>query len=351
MMRHVGRSISVAVLVTGVVGVLSGSTSGAVPHAGALARPVTVNAYVTYYGWYDNTPPGCATAYSGCVSGTGTYSDPITFASDSHEFPVGTIVYYPTVQKYFRMRDDCSECDADWQGRGPDGGPRLRHLDLWVGGKGGKEWDVIRCEDALTQVMPSGRPLLTPLIVNPPADLPTSTQPLFNPRSNQCFGGVRSMTIYGRYQNQRTNECLTNAGSTPGAPAVVAPCSSADPHQDLAFDGAFFSVGNLCLTTRSQHYGSRLLFANCSGHRRQLWETGSSGTISTVQQLACITAVNGVVELGSCRTAPSNRGNQWTFVADGKSSQTAAIRRRALRASANRSAARRSPATSGIPAR
>ena len=322
--RHPGRALAIGATMLAVAGMLTGSTSGAVRHATDVGHPTTIDAYVTYYGWYDNTPPGCATAYAGCTGGRGTYSDPITFASDTREFPVGTIVYYPTVQKYFRMRDDCSECDADWRGKGPDGGPRLRHLDLWIGGKGGSEWDVIRCEDALTQAMPSGRPLLTPVIVNPPANLPTSTQQLFNTRTDQCFGGARSQTIYGRYQNQRTSECLTDSGSTSGATVVTAPCSSTDPRQDLAFDGAFFTVGRMCLTARSQHYGSRLLFETCSGHRRQLWETGSSGTISTVQQLACINVVNGIVALGSCRTASSNRGNQWTFLADGRSSQTAA---------------------------
>jgi len=316
-----------AALIVVAVGLLAAATSGATQTATTAKRPAWVDAYVTYYGWYDNTPPGCAIAYGGCAGGTGTYANPITFASDSKEFPVGTIVYYPTLEKYFRMGDDCSECDADWQGKGPDGGPRLHHLDLWIGGRGGKEWDVIRCEDALTQGMPAGSPLQTPLIVNPPSNLPTSTQPLFQASGNRCYGGARTQRFDGRYQNQATHLCLgagvPAAGARPvgpGSAVVAAPCGSA-PNQDLTFDGAFLSAGKLCLATRGQRLGSRLVFLACSGRDHQLWEFGSAGTIATIQQLACITEVNGIVRLGSCRTG-SSRVNQWTFVSDGRPSQT-----------------------------
>lgn len=316
--RRLGFAATIGALGIAALGIGPFSTGEAGARAAGTQRPKRIEAYVTYYGWYDNTPPGCSTAYAGCVTGTGTYSDPITFASDAKEFPVGTIVYYPTVEKYFRMRDDCTECDADWKGRGPDGGPRLRHLDLWIGGKGGKEWDVIRCEDALTQAMPSGTPLLTPLIVNPPANLPTSTQRLFNSHGNRCYGGARTETFFGRYENQLTHQCLAAAGvPASGAPAVTAPCSSA-PTQDLAFDGAFFTLGKLCLATAGQSLGSRLLFVTCSGHPRQLWEMGSGGTILTVEQLACISEVDGSVELGSCSTTGDDGANQWMYVAEGR---------------------------------
>lgn len=41
------------------------------------------------------TPPGCETAFSGCAGGTGTFNNPITFATDQAELPVGTVVYCP----------------------------------------------------------------------------------------------------------------------------------------------------------------------------------------------------------------------------------------------------------------
>lgn len=306
--------------VTTAPGFLSAPAMRATPAMGPRRLATTkhlasVDAYVTYYGWYDNTPPGCTTAYAGCAGGTGTYANPITFASDTKEFPVGTMIYYPTVEKYFKMRDDCSECDADWQGKGPDGGPLLRHVDLWLGGKGGKELDVIRCENALTQGMPNGAPLQTPLVVNPPPGLPTSTQPLFDTSTNSCYGGARTQRSYGHYRNQRTHECLGAGGTVPGSPVVAAPCSNG-PTDNLVFDGAFLSIGKLCLAAKRQHFGSRLVFVACSGRSHQLWEIGTDGTITTIQQVACITDVNGTVELGSCKSG--NRQNRWTFVSDSR---------------------------------
>jgi ricin-type beta-trefoil lectin protein len=307
-----GLAVSVAALAAFAASI-DGTTASV-----AATRTTRVDAYITYYGWYDNTPPGCATAFShGCAHGTGTYSNPITFASDRREFPVGTIVYYPTVEKYFRMSDDCSECDADWQGKGPDGGPRLHHLDLWIGGKGGNERDVIRCEDALTQALPNGTPLQTPVLLNPPAGLPTSTEPLFNTRTNGCFGGARNETYYGRYENRETHQCLKEVGGTVGAPVVAASCSTA-ANEDLAFDGAFFTVGKLCLASKAQSTGSALVFVTCSGGRRQLWETGTGGTISAVQKLSCISEVNGAIRLGGCKTSGAHGRNQWTYVAEGQ---------------------------------
>jgi hypothetical protein len=126
------------------------------------------NYYVTLYGWPDNSPPGCAIAYPQihqCAGGTGTYSDPITFATDQNELAPGTIVYYSYLKRYFIMEDDCVECDSDWN-KGKS------HIDLWVGGQGGNTNDVINCEDNLTQT--------GTVIVNPPSNEPVSTTPLFN---------------------------------------------------------------------------------------------------------------------------------------------------------------------------
>lgn len=79
----------------------------------ALASPApaatTHQAFVTFYGWYDNTPPSAAIAYPvihQTAGGTGTWSDPITYASDTSETPAGTKIYVPRVQKYFIMEDD-----------------------------------------------------------------------------------------------------------------------------------------------------------------------------------------------------------------------------------------------------
>jgi len=326
-MKRILPSISFVTCVLAVLGVglVSSGTSAALTAGGneaggfasvaSTAAPKSVEAYVTYYGWYDNTPPGCATAYSGCAKGTGTYKNPITFASYTKEFPVGTIVYYPTVEKYFVMGDECQECEADWNGRGPDGGPHLYHLDLWIGGRGGNEYDVINCEDGLTQGLPpNGAPLLTPLILHPPSDLPVSTEQLFDSRTSHCFGGEQTETSYGRYDNKRTGDCLADKldSTKSGSPAVAAPCNTSAA-EDLAFDGAFFTVNGLCLQAKGSTYGSTLDFATCTGGPYEQWEIGSNGTIAWIQYLRCIADVGGTIEFATCSATADN---EWTFVSE-----------------------------------
>ena len=131
---------------------------------------------VTLYGWPDNSPPGADIAYPQIhqsAGGTGTYDDPITFATDKDELSPGTIVYYPYLKRYFIMEDDCAECDTDW-------GNGKSHIDLWVGGEGGDSNAVIQCEDSLTQ--DSGD-----VIVNPGSGETVDTTPLFDSSSNTCY--------------------------------------------------------------------------------------------------------------------------------------------------------------------
>jgi len=288
--------------------------SAAQNSAAAAKQPKPVEVYATYYGWYDNTPPGCATAYSGCAGGNGTYKHPITFASDKKEFPVGTILYYPTIEKYVVMGDDCQECDEDWAGKGPDGGPKFHHVDLWIGGQGGNEFDVINCEDGLTQGLPNGSALQTPFIVNPPADMPVSTEPLFNSHTNHCFGGATTSTTNGRYKNVKSGNCLEDPGDSAksGTLAEVAPCNTSAA-ENLAFDGAFFVVRNLCLETEGSKPGSAIEFTTCNGNDRQQWEINPNGTIAWIQISRCIADVSGKVELSTCASSTANR---WTFTSE-----------------------------------
>lgn len=320
-MRSIARLCAVAGVVTltaaGLItasGLSGASTSAARPAGAAAHKPKVAETYATYYGWYDNTPPGCATAYSGCARGTGSYRHPITFASDKHEFPVGTILYYPTIEKYLRMGDDCQECDEDWRGKGPDGGPHLHHVDIWIGGKDGNEFDVINCEDGLTQGMPDGSPLLTPFIVNPPSNMPVSTEPLFSSRSNHCFGGAATSTSYGRYQNVKSGKCLADPGysAKPGTRARLAPCTKGAAEK-LAFDGAFFVVHKLCLQTQSGKPGALIKFTTCNGNDRQQWEINPDGTIAWIQYPRCIADVSGQVKLARCTKA---RAQRWHFRAE-----------------------------------
>jgi hypothetical protein len=308
----VGLFVVGALIVPGAVASATGThTRPATSHSGTSKE---VEVYATYYGWYDNTPPGCATAYSGCAGGTGTYKDPITFASDKHEFAIGTILYYPTLEKYFVMGDNCQECDQDWKGTGPDGGPHLHHVDLWTGGKGGNEFDAINCEDALTQGMPNGDPILTPFITHPPRNLPVSKEPIFNAKTGKCFGGATTSTSYGRYENGQSSECLEDPGdsTTSGVSATVAPCSTG-PAEDIAFDGAFFMVNGLCLQTDGGKPGAQIVFATCNGNDREQWEIDPNGTIEWVEYTICIRQDGTNVELAKCSTASSE---QWTYTSE-----------------------------------
>lgn len=276
-----------------------------------VASPSTIMAWATYYGWYDNTPPGCATSYSGCARGTGTYGDPITFASDKREFPVGTILYYPTLEKYLVMGDDCQECDQDWSGHGPDGGPHFRHLDIWTGGKGGNEFAAINCEDALTQSSPKGTPMTTGFIVNPPQDEPVSHEPVLNARTGHCFGGARTSATHGIYQNTRSGQCITEKDSAAGYSAIVAPCASTSS-EISTFEGAFFLVRGRCLHLKGSKPGARLDFARCGGGPREQWSVNENGTITWIQYTFCVAEVSGRVQLAKCT---GSKAEKWVFKA------------------------------------
>jgi hypothetical protein len=165
-----------------------GTAVSLVGNADPAQASTSHNFYVTLYGWPDNSPPGNAIAYPknggyptihNGAGGTGTYSNPVTYATDKSELPTGTKVYYSYLKRYFIMEDDCTECDQDWTGHGPDGGPKFYHIDLWVGGQGGNSNDVINCEDNLTQT--------GTVIINPPSNEPVSTTPLFNSNTNTCY--------------------------------------------------------------------------------------------------------------------------------------------------------------------
>jgi len=125
----------------------------------------------TFYGYPDNDPPGPATAYD-CgrsfeAGGTGTYADPLTFASAPGEFDQCEIIYDPYTRKYLRFEDTCAQCTTDWEAS-----PRINHIDVWTGSptnNGGQE--QIECENELT---PGDR---SQTIVRQPAeDLPVDCE-------------------------------------------------------------------------------------------------------------------------------------------------------------------------------
>jgi hypothetical protein len=131
--------------------------------------------YVTLYGAHDNTPANSRDIAYPVIhkeaGGTGTFEDPLTFATDKRELPVGTIVYYPYLKRYFIMEDDCTECDNDWSDR------RYKHIDLWAGAS--NDPDIERCEASLTQ---DGQ---VEVIVGAPDGLPVDRTPLYD--GGKCY--------------------------------------------------------------------------------------------------------------------------------------------------------------------
>ena len=307
-MRPTKLVLSLIAVVAAVLGMVVAMTAGS---SAAYAAGSSQKVYLTYYGWYDNTPPGCAIAYPDihqCAGGTGTYSDPITFASDKSEIKEGTKIYVPRVEKYFIMEDDCTECDQDWSGQGPDGGPKLWHFDLWIGGDSGNEFDAINCEDALTLSDSNGDPYMEAVDLNPPSNETVSSAPLFNTKTGECYGNAQPSIGVGTYKNTSTKTCLTDTGdsSTNGAALSMSTCgSSAD--QKFSYDGAFLMINKLCVNNPS---GSKLDLATCSGGPDEQWEVNPSGTVDDVQTSSlCFRASGSKVTVGGC----SGSTDKWTY--------------------------------------
>ena len=142
--------------------------------------------------------------------------------------------------------------------------------------------------------------------------MPVSAEPLFNSRTNHCFGGATTATTYGRYKNVKSGKCLQDDSTRSGTPAKLAPCTTSAAER-LAFDGAFFVRGKLCLQTQGGKPGSAIKFATCNGNDRQQWEINPNGTIAWIQYARCIADVSGKVELSKCTSAAADR---WKFTSE-----------------------------------
>jgi hypothetical protein len=152
---------------------------------------------MTFYGYFDNSPPGTAIAHpvlhSG-AGGVGTFDDPITFAvapEVQNKVPAGEKIYIPSLKKYFIMEDDCTSSGpggAPVQGQGCDGELEsgVNEFDLWIdgdphknatdnpgSGSGNNDNNMTNCEDTLTASKVT-------VIMNATAGQPVSTQPLDN---------------------------------------------------------------------------------------------------------------------------------------------------------------------------
>jgi hypothetical protein len=163
------------------------SDAPASPDASDASPPAEAGTHqtmeVTFYGWDDNCPPGNAIAYpkSGgfptvhdAAGGIGSYADPISFATDKKELPVGSLVYAPFIEKYLVMEDDCGQCDTDWTKS------MKWHIDVWMNSDGTEKASALfACEDQWTQNA-------TTIEIDPPPGRTVTTTPLFDPATNVC---------------------------------------------------------------------------------------------------------------------------------------------------------------------
>ncbi|GAC1369153.1 MAG: hypothetical protein NVSMB39_0700 [Candidatus Saccharimonadales bacterium] len=141
----------------------------------------TLSVEVTYYGSYDNDPKGSLAISNPVIhqtaGGTGTYADPLTFASPSGAgaYAVGEIIYVPDVQKYFIKEDECA---VSWTA--PSGCGATSHVDLYVGNPS-SDISVLKCEESLTR---TGN---ATVIVNPPDNLTVDPQKIWDQSTGACM--------------------------------------------------------------------------------------------------------------------------------------------------------------------
>lgn len=136
---------------------------------------------ITFYGAWDNDPPGSTNIAYPVIhdkaGGTGTYEDPLTFASPAGDgaYEIGTKIYVPFVQKYFIKEDQCA---VSWTA--PEGCGDVTMVDLYVGNPSDQE-AATDCENSLT---PGGD---TAIVVNPPAGLTVSPEKIWDQATGACM--------------------------------------------------------------------------------------------------------------------------------------------------------------------
>jgi len=276
--------ISAALAIAGSGAMIAASASNA-------AASTTRNMLVTLYGWPDNSPPGDGTAFgSGHAGGSGTYSNPVTFATDQHEFAPNTKVYYPYLHRYFIMQDECVECDSDWNNG-------KYHIDLWIGGRGGNTNAVINCEDNLTQ--DSGQ-----VIINPPSSEPVDTTPLFNSSTNKCYnpssfsgggggggGGTGGGGTGNTYVGAGSGKCIDDpAGSTTNKTQLEIWTCNGGANQKLASSGSHLVVEGKCLNASGNgtSNGTPIIIYTCSSGANENFKYTNSTIVGT-QSGKCVT--------------------------------------------------------------
>ncbi len=124
----------------------------------------TMNAYLTGYSYWDNTPRGSAAIARPVIhrsaGGTGTYHDPVTLAVGHArlggrtvmDYPVGTRFYIRNLQKYAIVEDLCGDGPSPQNGPCHSGHKGHDWIDIYVGGRGINEAWVDSCMRRITGI-------------------------------------------------------------------------------------------------------------------------------------------------------------------------------------------------------
>lgn len=144
---------------------------------------ITFEAYITGYGWPDNTPASAEISdgvIHASAGGVGTFTDPITIAvghsilngKDILDYPKGTKFYIPALRRFFIVEDTCGDGNTPQNGPCHTGYQGRPWLDAWVGGQNANTSNVIACEEKITNIHT--------VIQNPRPDYVVVSGPIFN---------------------------------------------------------------------------------------------------------------------------------------------------------------------------
>ncbi len=136
------------------------------PRPGPQAQPNATGRFLLFSA-RDNEPRGSRDiAYPnvlhGQAGGSGTFGDPITFATRQNAMRPGTRIYVPDFKRYFILEDVCGDCGSG-------------DLKLWAGAT--TDSGVSSCEQSLQRT--------APYQVNPPDGLPIVTGDLY--QNGRCY--------------------------------------------------------------------------------------------------------------------------------------------------------------------
>lgn len=132
----------------------------------STGQPQALQAYVTGYSYWDNTPPGTVDishpVTHDFAGGMGTYSNPVTLAvghqiingEDLLDFPAGTRFYLPRLRKYAIVEDTCGDGPTPQNGPCHTGKNGLFWLDIYIDGVSFAKGVSEACMQDITGVQP-----------------------------------------------------------------------------------------------------------------------------------------------------------------------------------------------------